>query len=152
MTQLTVKTAAALARPLGFTIRRTTPGESELVAYWKGEGVVSPCAYFSDCPLDVLATAAGMAESAGADPEAVKAARAACGVPARFTLSDTAFETLRIFCAYHLKGDLDATIYAEGLVSEYENWEGDVIFEIRGFHTASGNPATIRFDQSTDFE
>ena len=81
MTQLTVKTAAALARPLGFTIRRTTPGESELVAYRKGEGVDSDCAYFSDCPLDVLATAASMAENAGADPEAVKAARAACGVP-----------------------------------------------------------------------
>jgi len=69
----------------------------------------------------------------------------------RFTLSDAAFETLRIFCAYNLKGDLDATSYAEGLVSEYEKWEGDVEFEIRGFHTASGNPATIRFDRSTDF-
>ena len=70
---------------------------------------------------------------------------------ARFTLSDTAFETLRDFCAANLKAGLDATCYAKGLVSEYENWEGDVVFEIRGFHTASGNPATIRFDQSTDF-
>ena len=68
-----------------------------------------------------------------------------------FTLSDPTFETLRIFCAYNLKGDLDATSYAEGLVSEYEKWEGDVEFEIRGFHTASGNPATSRFDRSTDF-
>ena len=70
----------------------------------------------------------------------------------RIALSDAAFETLRAFCAYTLKAGLDATCYAKGLVSEYENWEGDVIFEIRGFHTASGNPATIRFDQSTDFE
>ena len=67
-------------------------------------------------------------------------------------LSEAAFETLRIFCAYNLKGDLDATSYAEGLVSEYETWDGDVIFEIRGFHTASGNPATIRFDHSNDFD
>ena len=70
----------------------------------------------------------------------------------RFTLSDAAFETLRAFCAENLKADLDATSYAEGLVSEYDNWDGDVIFEIRGFHTASGNPATIRFDHSTDFD
>jgi len=70
----------------------------------------------------------------------------------RCDLSDAAFETLRAFCAYNLKAGLDATSYAEGLVSEYDNWEGDVIFEIRGFHTASGNPATIRFGQSTDFE
>ena len=70
----------------------------------------------------------------------------------RFALSDTAFETLRAFCAENLKADLDATSYAEGLVSEYETWDGDVIFEIRGFHTASGNPATIRFDHSNDFD
>ena len=71
----------------------------------------------------------------------------------RFDLSDAAFETLRDFCAANLKADLYQSFfdYAEGLVSEYENWEGDVIFEIRGSHTASGNPATIRFDQSTDF-
>ena len=67
-------------------------------------------------------------------------------------LSEAAFETLRAFCAENLKADLDATSYAEGLVSEYDNWDGDVIFEIRGFHTASGNPATIRFEQSTDFD
>ena len=70
----------------------------------------------------------------------------------RFTLSDTAFETLRDFCAANLKSDLDATRYAEGLVSECENWEGNVIFEIRGFHAASGSPATISFNQSTDFD
>ena len=70
----------------------------------------------------------------------------------RFTLSDAAFETLRIFCAYNLKGDLDATSYAEGLVSEYDNGGSDVIFEIRGCHTVSGNPATIRFDRSNDFD
>ena len=52
----------------------------------------------------------------------------------------------------NLKADLDATRYAEGLVSECENWEGNVIFEIRGFHTASGNPATISFNHSTDFD
>ena len=69
-----------------------------------------------------------------------------------FALSDPTFETLRAFCAENLKADLDATSYAEGLVSEYDNWDGDVIFEIRGFHTASGNPATIRFDHSTDFD
>ena len=46
----------------------------------------------------------------------------------------------------------DATRYAEGLVVECENWEGNVIFEIRGFHTASGNPATISFNHSTDFD
>ena len=66
-------------------------------------------------------------------------------------LAEAAFETLRAFCAENLKSGLDATCYAEGLVSEYDNWDGDVIFEIRGFHTASGNPATIRFDRSTDF-
>ena len=42
----------------------------------------------------------------------------------RFTLSDAAFETLRAFCAENLKADLDATSYAEGLVSEYETWDG----------------------------
>ena len=70
----------------------------------------------------------------------------------RFTLSDTAFETLRDFCAANLKSDLDATRYAEGLVSECENWDGNVIFEIRGFHAASGSPATIGFTRSTDFD
>jgi hypothetical protein len=70
----------------------------------------------------------------------------------RFTLSDTAFEALRDFCAASLKADFDAAAYADGLVEEYENWQCDVIFEIRGFHTASGNPATIRFDCNTDFE
>ncbi len=70
----------------------------------------------------------------------------------RFTLSDTAFDTLRDFCAANLKTDLDATRYAEGLVAECENWEGNLIFEIRGFHTASGNPATISFNHSTDFD
>jgi hypothetical protein len=70
----------------------------------------------------------------------------------RFTLSDAAFETLRAFCAENLKDDFDATLYAEGLVSEYDNWDGDVIFEIRPFHTASGNPATIGFYRSTAFE
>jgi len=70
----------------------------------------------------------------------------------RIALSDAAFETLRAFCTENLKSGLDATCYAEGLVSEYDNWGGDVIFEIRGFHTASGNPATIRFDHSNDFD
>ena len=70
----------------------------------------------------------------------------------RFTLSVAAFEALRDFCAANLQSDLDATHYAEGLVSELDNWEGNVVFEIRGFHTASGNPATISFDHSTDFD
>ncbi len=70
----------------------------------------------------------------------------------RFTLSDAAFETLRDFCAANLKSNLDAGRYAEGLVSEFENWEGTVIFEIRGLHTASGKPATISFDHSADFD
>lgn len=70
----------------------------------------------------------------------------------RFTLSDTAFEVLRDFCAANLKADLDATRYAEGLVSVCENWEGNVIFEIRGLHAMSGNPATISFNHSTDFD
>jgi hypothetical protein len=70
----------------------------------------------------------------------------------RFTLSDTAIENLRIFCAKNLKPNFDARAYADGMISEYENWDNDVIFEIRGLHTVSGNPACIRFDYDADFE
>jgi hypothetical protein len=70
----------------------------------------------------------------------------------RFTLSNTAFEALRIFCAKNLKPNFDAGVYADGMVAEYENWDNDVIFEIRGLHTVSGNPACIRFDYDEDFE
>jgi hypothetical protein len=70
----------------------------------------------------------------------------------RFTLSDTAIEKLRIFCGENLKPNFDAGAYADGMISEYENWDHDVIFEIRGLHTVSGNPACIRFDCDADFE
>ena len=70
----------------------------------------------------------------------------------RFTLSNTSIETLRLFCATNLRSDFDAATYADGMLSEYENWDNDVVFEICGLHTASGNPATIRFDCETDFE
>jgi hypothetical protein len=71
---------------------------------------------------------------------------------ARFTLSDTAIEKLRIFCTKNLKPKFDAGAYADGMISEYENWDNDVIFEIRGLHTVSGNPVSIRFDYDADFE
>lgn len=70
----------------------------------------------------------------------------------RFTLSNTAFEALRDFCAKNLKPGFDAGAYADGMIAEYENWDNDVIFEIRGLHTVSGNPACIRFDYDADFE
>jgi len=71
---------------------------------------------------------------------------------ARFTLSDAAFSILTDFCSAYLKPDLDAMKYAGGLVSECGNWEGNVIFEIRGFHAKTGNPATISFDRDADFQ
>lgn len=77
-TTLTIKRAAELARPLGYTIRRTQ--DSELVGYKKGTGQDAPAAYFSDCPLDVLATVAAMAAQDGAPQSALDAAAAACGV------------------------------------------------------------------------
>lgn len=72
-------TAAALARPLGYTIRRE-PEAGEIVAYAKGTGKNAPHAYFTDCPIDALATVCAMAADS-ADPEALAAAHAACGVP-----------------------------------------------------------------------
>lgn len=73
---LTLTRAAALARPLGFTIRRE-PEAGEIVAYAKGTGKNAAHAYFTDCPVDALATVAAMADGA-ADPEALKTARDAC--------------------------------------------------------------------------
>jgi hypothetical protein len=69
----------------------------------------------------------------------------------RFTLSSAALKVLCDFCAANLKSDFDAAVYADSLVSEHENWDGNVIFEIRGFHAAAGNPATISFDCPSDF-
>jgi len=76
---LTAAAAAALARPLGYTIRRE-PEAGEIVAYAKGTGKNAPAAYFTDCPIDALATVCAMAADS-ADPEALAAAHAACGVP-----------------------------------------------------------------------
>lgn len=76
---LTLTRAAALARPLGYTIRRE-PEAGEIVAYAKGTGKNAPAAYFTGCPVDALATVCSMAADS-ADPEALKAAREACGVP-----------------------------------------------------------------------
>ena len=57
----TVTAAKAAARAFGYTIRKTTPGESELVVYRAGTGQNDPAAYFTDCPLDALDTARAMA-------------------------------------------------------------------------------------------
>lgn len=59
--RLTLTAAAKAARELGFTLRKTAPGESEIVVYRKGEGMDSPRAYFTDCPVDALLTARAMA-------------------------------------------------------------------------------------------
>lgn len=85
---LTLTRAAALARPLGYTIRRE-PEAGEIVAYAKGTGKDAPAAYFTDCPIDALATVCAMAENTDsvsdsdlpAYLDALKTAREACGVP-----------------------------------------------------------------------
>lgn len=78
MPALTLTRAAELARPLGYTIRRTQ--DSEVVAYRKGTGQDAPHAYFTDDVCDALATVAAMAVNEGAEPSDVAAACDATGV------------------------------------------------------------------------
>lgn len=85
MPELNLTAAAALARPLGMTIRRE--GDSEIAVYRKGEGKTAPHAYFTDCPVDALATAAAIAEHT-APADALAAARAACGLPCETVTAD----------------------------------------------------------------
>lgn len=70
----------------------------------------------------------------------------------RSNLSAASFDALRNFCALNLKAGLDADTYAEGLASEHENWDGTVVFEIRGKDSKSGAPATISFNDDAEFE
>lgn len=62
-------------------------------------------------------------------------------------LTDAARNELIDFCAKNLKGDLDAVRYADGLIDEADLSQG-AHFEIRGFHTATGNPVTINFGET----
>lgn len=73
-TQVTFTEARKKARELGFTLRRSAPGESEIVVYRVGSGMDSPAAYFTDCPADALDTARAMA----ADSEAPRLSLRAC--------------------------------------------------------------------------
>lgn len=65
-------------------------------------------------------------------------------------LSLAARAELIAFCAAHLKADIDAVAYADGLIAEADLSAG-AHFEIRGLHTKTGNPATISFHQRSDF-
>lgn len=92
--KLTIAEAAAQARALGYTIRRTV--DSEFVAYRKGEGQNSPAAYFSDDLADVLGTVQEMArrdaltaEAAALDPaDAQREMTAAADKAGRLAESD----------------------------------------------------------------
>lgn len=67
----------------------------------------------------------------------------------RSALSDAAFLRLEEFCSQQLRLGLHPARYAEGLHAESADYGH---FEIRGFHTQTGNPATITFDQPEDFQ
>lgn len=62
MAKLTFTAAKTACRELGFTLRKTTPGESEMVLYLVGTGQDSPSAYFTDDPADALGTARAWAD------------------------------------------------------------------------------------------
>ena len=76
MENLTFTDAKRACRALGFTLRRTIPGESEMVLYLIGTGADSPSAYFTDCPADALGTARAWFESLEADAKPENRARA----------------------------------------------------------------------------
>lgn len=57
----TFTAAKTAARALGYTLRRATPGDSEIVVYPVGTGADNPAAYFTSCPVDALDTARAMA-------------------------------------------------------------------------------------------
>jgi hypothetical protein len=66
-------------------------------------------------------------------------------------LSRTARAELVAFCAENLRSELDASIYADGLIAEAD-FSNHAHFEIRGSHTRTGSPVTISFSDETDFE
>ncbi|MDE2103788.1 MAG: hypothetical protein KGL39_41505 [Patescibacteria group bacterium] len=51
-------------------------------------------------------------------------------------------------------GDLYANKFADELIMHCDTGRGDVMVEVRGFHTASGNPTTYTFgdDELTEVE
>lgn len=70
----------------------------------------------------------------------------------RTALSDKARADLIAFCAANLRPGLDPERYAENMDADLGVIGGEgAVFEIRGFDTASGNPATISFGRDDDF-
>ena len=67
----------------------------------------------------------------------------------RCSLSSEAYARLETFCELNLKPALDPVRYAAGLHSASFDYD---LFEIRGFDTATGNPATITFSNAADFD
>lgn len=65
-------------------------------------------------------------------------------------LSPAARANLIQFCASNLKVDYDAERYADGLI-EAADLNDAAHFEIRGFHTKTGNPVTTGYGQDGDF-
>ena len=59
---LTFTATKAACRELGYTLRKEAPGESGLVLYRVGTGADAAHAYFTDCPVDALATCRAMAD------------------------------------------------------------------------------------------
>lgn len=59
---------------------------------------------------------------------------------------DTFISEIRDMIAPHLKADLDAERFAKGIADEINFFEEHAHFEIRGFHTNTGNPITFDVD------
>jgi|APEBP8051073178_1049388.scaffolds.fasta_scaffold67163_2 hypothetical protein len=68
----------------------------------------------------------------------------------RTALSAEARAELVTFCADNLRPGLDPEAYAGGLEGEVDMTDG-ALFEVRGFHSKTGNPTTIQFLADADF-
>lgn len=59
---------------------------------------------------------------------------------------DTFVAEIRNLIAPVLKSGLDADHYARGIADEIDFFEDEAHFEVRGFHTNTGNPMTFDID------
>lgn len=71
----------------------------------------------------------------------------------RTALTNEAHSALVAFCAENLKTGLDPEQYADGFDVDLGEVGGvaGALFEIRGFDTKTGNPATISFRDDAEF-
>jgi hypothetical protein len=71
----------------------------------------------------------------------------------RAALTDQAFSALVAFCRANLKPAYDPETYARGFDKDLgvPGQFGAVTFEIRAFHTITGHPATLSFNDDSDF-